>query len=120
MSRAIELLIRGLLLRCPVCGQGKLFRGILTMHEHCPVCGYHYEREEGYFTASMAINIVLSEIIVAAFTIPLAANPSIPMLPVLLIGVPIAILLPFVFFRHSRSLWLSMDLMIHPLQRSAD
>ena len=116
MSRIIELLIRGLLLRCPVCGQGKLFRGILSMYEHCPVCGYHYEREEGYFTAAMAINIVLSEFIVAVFTIPLAANLSVPALPVLLGGVSAAILLPFIFFRHSRSLWLSMDLMIHPLR----
>lgn len=120
MSRAIELLIRGLLLRCPVCGEGKLFRGIFTMYEYCPVCEYRYEREEGYFSSSIAINIVVSEFIVAAFTIPLAANLAIPMVPILLIGILVAILLPFVFYRHSRSLWLSMDLLLHPLQRPID
>jgi len=30
---------RGLHRTCPTCGQGALFRGYLTVREHCPVCG---------------------------------------------------------------------------------
>ena len=115
-----DLLLRGLLLRCPNCGRGKLFQGIFKMYEDCSVCGYHFEREEGYFSSSMAINIVDCDYIVAAFTIPLAANPAIPMLPILLIGAPIAVILPLLFFRHSRSFWMSMDLWLHPQQRQVD
>jgi uncharacterized protein (DUF983 family) len=117
MNTLSDLLIRGLRLRCPVCGKGKLYSGIFKMHDNCSVCGYHFEREEGYFTSAIAINIVVSEFIVAAFTIPLAANPAIPMLPVLLIGMPIAVILPLLFYRHSRSLWMSMDLWLNPLRR---
>ncbi len=28
--------------RCPRCGQGPLFRGFLTIRDHCPVCGLDY------------------------------------------------------------------------------
>jgi uncharacterized protein (DUF983 family) len=120
MSRFWELLLRGLMLRCPVCGEGKLFRGFFKMYEYCPACEYRYEREEGYFTSAMAINIVISEFIVTAFTLPLAANVNIPMWPVLGIGGLVAVLLPFVFYKHSRSLWLSMDLFLNPLRRQVD
>lgn len=116
MSTLLDLLMRGLRQRCPVCGKGKLYRGIFTMYDNCPVCGYHFEREEGYFTSAIAINIVISEFIVAAFVIPLAANTAVPMLPVMLTGLPIAVILPLLFYRHSRSLWMSMDLWLHPLR----
>lgn len=115
MDRFLDLLIRGLLLRCPVCGQGKLFCSIFKMYEDCPVCKYHFEREEGYFTSAMAINLVISELLVAAIAIPLAANLTIPLIPILVFGAPLPVLLPLLFYRHSRSLWLSMDLFLNPL-----
>ncbi|HKQ45885.1 MAG TPA: DUF983 domain-containing protein [Rhizomicrobium sp.] len=34
--------IRGLLGRCPCCGQGKLLRSYLKPVEHCTVCGEHF------------------------------------------------------------------------------
>ena len=117
MNTLLDLLIRGLRQRCPVCGKGKLYQGIFKMYDNCPVCGYHFEREEGYFTSAIAINIVISEFIVAAFVIPLAANITVPMLPVMLTGLSLAIILPLLFYRHSRSLWVSMDLWLHPLRR---
>ncbi|GCE05875.1 DUF983 domain-containing protein [Dictyobacter aurantiacus] len=114
MKRFLLLLMRGLLLRCPVCGQGKLFSGIYKMNEHCPVCQFKFEREEGYYTSSMAINLVVSELIAAAVVLPLAAIPSIPVLPVLLIGGPFALILPLLLFRPSRGLWLAMDHYLNP------
>ncbi|MBO0780738.1 MAG: DUF983 domain-containing protein [Ktedonobacteraceae bacterium] len=116
----MTLLMRALRLRCPVCGRGKLFHHVFTMYERCPVCDYRYEREEGYFSSAMAINIVISEFIVAGFTVPLAANPSIPAWMVLLGGAPFTVLLPLLLYRHSRSTWLSMDIYVHPLQHSSD
>ncbi len=117
MNRFTMLLTRGLLLCCPVCGRGKLFSGLLTMNKQCAYCHFTFEREEGYFTSSMAINLVFSELLVTAFALPLAANQSVPILPVLLIGAPLALLLPVLFFPHSRSIWLAMDHYMHPLNR---
>ncbi|MBF6590838.1 MAG: hypothetical protein IVW57_09965, partial [Ktedonobacterales bacterium] len=68
----LVLLGRGLRLRCPNCGQGRLFRGVYAMRERCSVCGWVFEREEGYWTGAMAVNLVVSELIIAAFAIPLA------------------------------------------------
>ncbi|GCE13695.1 DUF983 domain-containing protein [Tengunoibacter tsumagoiensis] len=112
-----ELLLRGLLLRCPVCGQGKLYCGFFKMNERCPVCNFQFEREEGYFSSAMAINLVLSELIVTAFAIPLAANQAIPILPLLLWGAPFPFILPILFYWHSRSVWMSMDHYLNPIYR---
>ena len=111
---------RGLLLRCPVCGQGHLFKGVFKMNEYCPVCDFRFEREEGYFSSAMAINLIISELVITAFAIPLAANQAIPILTILLWGAPLAILLPFLLFRHSRSLWMAMDHYLHPVNVASE
>src|SRR5579884_2595182 len=67
------LLWRALLLRCPRCGEGPLYKRGYTMYEACPVCGWRYEREEGYWTGAMAVNLVVAELIVTAVVVPLAA-----------------------------------------------
>lgn len=117
MNKLSMLLMRGLLLHCPVCGQGKLYCGWFKMNECCPVCGLRFEREEGYFSSAMAINLVISELIIAAVVIPLAANTSIPLWPVLLLGLPLPFILPLIFFRHSKSLWLSIDYYLNPVRQ---
>ena len=120
MPGLFTFLKRGLLLRCPVCGQGHLFKGVFKMNEYCPVCDFRFEREEGYFSSAMAINLIISELVITAFAIPLAANQAIPILTILLWGGPLAILLPFLLFRHSRSLWMAMDHYLHPMNVASE
>jgi uncharacterized protein (DUF983 family) len=114
MGRFFDFLLRGLSLSCPVCARGKIFEGVFRMHKQCPVCDFTFEREEGYFSSAMAINLVLSELIVTAAVLPLAANPGIPVVNAILWCAPLAVLLPFLFYRHSRSLWMSMDHYMNP------
>lgn len=33
-----QALLRGATRRCPACGEGKLFRGYLAIHDRCPSC----------------------------------------------------------------------------------
>jgi uncharacterized protein (DUF983 family) len=115
MKRLVTLLIRALALRCPICGEGKLFRRPFQMHEYCPCCHYKFEREEGYFSGAMALAIIISEFLITAIALPLAFTPSIPIVPSLLIGAPLVFLLPILFFHHSRSMWLALDLFWHPV-----
>ena len=110
----LTMLERGLLLHCPVCGKGKLFKGFFKMNERCEFCGLVYEREEGYFSSAMAINLVVSELLITMIVLPLAWNQQIPMLPILLCGAPLPFLLPILLYRHSRSFWLSMNYYFHP------
>jgi uncharacterized protein (DUF983 family) len=113
-AMVLLLLWRGLRLRCPRCGKGKLFRGVFAMPERCSICGWVYEREEGYWTGAMAINLVVSELIVAAFVVPLAAMQT-PLLTLFVFGLPWTVLLPLLFYRHSKSLWMTLDFIIHPV-----
>jgi uncharacterized protein (DUF983 family) len=118
LSRNVTVLIRGLLLRCPNCGKGKLFRRFFTMYDRCPVCGWRYEREEGYWTGAIAINLVVTELLIALVAVPLAivlAMNNEPITLLVAIGLPLPFVLPFLFFRHAKSLWMSIDFMVHPI-----
>ena len=115
LSDALVLFRRGMRLRCPVCGRGKLFRRWFAMYTQCPVCSFHFEREEGYFTGAMAVNLIIAELLLTAAAIPLALQPWISLLWLLVFGVGLAVLVPLLFYRHSRSLWMSIDHMLHPV-----
>jgi|SRR5579859_6828700 len=114
-----EILIlfgRAIRLACPVCGEGRVFSGWFKMNDNCPVCGFHFEREEGYFTGAMAVNLVVSELLLAAIAIPLALQPAVSLFLLLAIGSALAVLLPLLFYRHSKGLWMSIDHFLHPVE----
>lgn len=114
----MTVLIRGLLLRCPNCGKGKLFRSFFKMYEKCAVCGWRFEREEGYWTGAIAVNLVVTELLIALVAVPLATMLALnnePITLLLIIGLPLPFVLPFLFFRHAKSLWMSIDFMVHPI-----
>lgn len=43
-----QAMLRGAMGRCPACGQGKLFRGYLSVSQSCPHCGeeLHHQRAD--------------------------------------------------------------------------
>ena len=104
---------RGLRLRCPVCGEGRLFAGLFRMEVACPFCGLDFRRESGYYVGAMYINYGLTALIMLAVGIPLADR-----VPMATLSWPLgafAVLFPLWFFRYSRSLWLGIDLYITSL-----
>lgn len=103
------LLARSLKLHCPVCGQGRLFRGWFSMHERCASCGVKYEREPGFFLGSIYINYGLTSLIVAVAYPILRFRYSLPSTPLMLASLAFILVFPVIFFRHSRSLWLGFD-----------
>lgn len=113
----LRLLWRALLLRCPRCGEGPLYRHGYTMYEACPVCHWRYEREEGYWTGAVAVNLVIAELIVTAVVVPLSAylaiNHQSP--APLLFLLPLPIVLPFVLYWHAKSFWMAIDFMLNPV-----
>ncbi len=118
MREFLRLLLSGLFLRCPYCGKGKLFRRFYSMYDRCPVCGWRYEREEGYWTGAIALNLVVTELLIAIVTVPVViwlAVSGLPIWPLVAIGLPMCFILPLLFFRHAKSFWMSLDFMIHPV-----
>lgn len=83
------------------------------------MCGWKYEREEGYWTGAIALNLVVTELLIAAIAIPLAVWLALTQQPVtllIIVGIPVPFILPLLFFRHSKSLWMSIDFMLHPAE----
>ncbi len=112
---AFMLLKRGLRQRCPVCGRGKIFSGWIKTYERCSVCNFAFERESGYYSGAMAVNLVVSELLIAAIAVPLAASQSVSVTTLIALGVTLPFLLPVLFYRPTKSLWMSVDHFFHPV-----
>ena len=104
-----------LLLRCPRCLQGRVFRGRLAMNETCPVCGLRFQQEPGYFFGAMYVSYPLAAIILGAFTFLIRAwlPPSWSYNVALALPIPPFLLLVPAIFRYSRVIWLHFDTQTH-------
>src|SRR5579885_3644965 len=97
VGEVMRLFWRAVRLRCPRCGKGKLYVRGYRMYEHCAVCGWKFEREEGYWTGAMAVNLVVTELLLTVAAVILSIA-RVPILPMLAIGIPAAIVLPFLLY----------------------
>lgn len=104
---------RGLRLRCPICGEGRLFAGIFKMAERCGSCGLDLRREQGYYIGAMYINYGVTATVELAFGIPMAERLTLTQLTIPLAA--FGLIFPLLFFRYSKSLWLGIDLYLTAL-----
>jgi len=96
--------------RCPRCRDGRVFRGILAMHEACPACGHRFEREPGYFVGAMYMSYALAAPLYLLLVLAIdRLRPAWTDLTVCLAATPL--FLPFVplIFRYSRLAWMHFD-----------
>ena len=112
------LLARGVRKRCPMCGGSKVFRTFFAMNPACSRCGYTFERESGYWTGAMIVNIAVAEIWFALLfgAVVLATMPDVAWVPLLVVALVTNGLLPIVFYPHSKTLWMALDLYFHPVK----
>lgn len=103
------LLKRGLRLRCPRCGEGKLFTGFMRMHERCPLCGLRFQRGPGYYLGSTYINYGLTAGIVTVAFLVGRLMFNIPGRILLWPLFAICLIFPLLIFQRARALWLVMD-----------
>jgi uncharacterized protein (DUF983 family) len=112
----VRLLARGLLRRCPNCGNRDVFTGFFVMRDRCPTCGHRYDREEGYWLGAMAINIAVTEALFGAFFVGgmLLTWPDVPWTALLIGGLVLNATFPVLFYPVSKTLWVGLDLAFHP------
>jgi uncharacterized protein (DUF983 family) len=104
MGRILRVLRLAILLRCPACERGRMFRSLFTMNVRCPTCGVIFERDAGEVTGGMAINsVATSAIAVAGAT--LAWVSDVPVWALIGALVVISTLFALWFYRHARALW---------------
>lgn len=107
MVRFIRIFVDSLLLRCPRCHRGAMFRSWFTMRQACPACGLPFERASGEITGGMGFNIVftLFLVIIAGAVIGFS---SVPLLPAFLVMGLVTVMFPIVFYPFSRALWVGL------------
>jgi uncharacterized protein (DUF983 family) len=120
IRRAGHILLRGARLRCPDCGQASIYRSVFKIKHHCSECGLLFEREQGYFVGAIYINVVATEfLLLLIFGLSLLFFPASNRTVHITLYV-LAVLLPLIFFHHSRSLWLAIDHIIDPIRTRID
>ena len=91
-----------------------MYHSLFRMNTHCDYCDLVYEREQGYFVGAIYLNVIATESLLLGslmiYTL-IAGNISQTILTVLIV---LAVILPLVFFHHSRSLWLCVDHILNP------
>lgn len=111
------MLGRAIRRRCPVCGGGGLFRHWLHMKPSCPTCGLNFVRgEDGYTLGAYWFNLAAAEGVTTAsmLTTVISTWPEVPWNVLRFTGPIEALVMPFVFFPFSRTLFLAFDLCIRP------
>lgn len=112
--KRLTLLYRALTLRCPACGQARLFTGWFAMPQACPHCGMKFVREPGYYLGSIYFNYGLTAVLtmIAFFGLYFLAG-----VPAESMKWPLGIfcmVFPLLFFRRARALWLAFDVYWDP------
>ncbi len=108
------MLGRGLRLRCPRCGAGRLYLKPFRMHQNCPHCSVKFEREQGYFVGAIYINYAATVGIALPGFFLLDAFAGITLNQQLGLWLSFAVIFPLLFFHHARSLWLVLDHYFNP------
>lgn len=107
MFRVLRVLYVTMLLRCPACQRGRMFRSLFQMNVRCPVCGVVFERDAGEVTGAMAINTALM-CLMAIVGAVLAIITDIP--TGWLIGgtATVMVFTGVFFYRHARAVWVGI------------
>ena len=113
-----QILMKGLRLKCPRCGEGRMFSGMFKMRLECGNCHFRFEREAGYFVGAMYISYGATIFIAFVGYFALDYFTSISFLPNFILWGVFSALFPIFFFRYSRSLWLSLDYIFNPSEPS--
>jgi uncharacterized protein (DUF983 family) len=108
------LLARAVQRRCPECGAPGIFKQWFTLRERCPICGYQFARESGYFLGSYPLNLVAAEIVPVGSMVALLVWTDLSWVMLEAVLIPLAVALPFLLFPFACTVWMAIDLFFTP------
>ena len=103
------LVWRGARLRCPACGNGRMFLNWLTMRDPCEHCGRKFARAPGYLLGSIYFNYGATAMLVVIIYFGMYFSKWLTGKPLLYSLAAFALLFPLWFFRYARGLWIAFD-----------
>jgi uncharacterized protein (DUF983 family) len=117
----VRMIGRALLRRCPRCGGKGWFTGWFRRVDRCQACGYKYERAPGFVLGEVTMNTIVTFGLLAVVIVGglVLWYPDVPVVPLMLATVAIAVLVPVLFYPFSSTLWAAVDLAMHPLDAAA-
>lgn len=88
------------------------------MRDVCPDCGHRFERESGYWVGAVTINTTVTFMsFIGLFVILTVISwPDVNWGMVMAVTVAVNVLLPVLFYPHSKTLWAALELSWHPLE----
>jgi uncharacterized protein (DUF983 family) len=92
----ISILEAALRCRCPRCGKGRLFTGLLTLQPACPVCGLNFGRSDTGDAGAVGVIMVLGALVLGmAFWVEFRFGPPLWVHAILwpVVTIPLAILI---------------------------
>ena len=84
-----------------------MFESLFRMRRECPICGLQFERAAGEVTGGMAINFVITGLVITIGSLYFGLFSRAPLSTILLGFGAFAIIFPIVFYPISRGLWTS-------------
>jgi uncharacterized protein (DUF983 family) len=110
----VVLLYRAARLRCPACGQARIFRGWFAMNESCPACGRRFQRDAGYFLGSIYFNYAVTGLLVVVMYFAMYFGDVLTNEQRLGVLAVFVVVFPAWFFRYARALWMAADEYLDP------
>jgi uncharacterized protein (DUF983 family) len=103
-------------MRCGACGSRGLIRRWFEVTDRCPRCGLRFERIDGHSTAAIGLNTIVTFTLLFFFIVIGSALfiPDIPVRPLIIGGLAVAIGFPLLFHPFSYTVWLAIDLLLRP------
>lgn len=100
--------------RCPRCGRGAIFHGLVDTRPACPSCGLSFEPEVGYYTGAMVVSYTLSIPLLALLALVVGAATRWELHVVIAVASVMLVAFVVALFRYARVLWLYLDWLLNP------
>ncbi len=99
----------GVRLRCPSCGEGRIFARGFETNEHCSECGAPFERPgEGDFLMAMIFAYSLAGIVVLALIYVLNRYTQVDITMQLALTLPVGIAVVLLSYRSVKGIWITL------------
>ena len=115
-STRITPLFRGFTGSCPHCGGRGVFKGIAELKDACPTCRFSFVREEGYWLGAMIVIFGIILVLFGGWFVGgmLLTWPDVPWNRLLIGGILINGLVPFLLYGWSKTIWVGLDMTFNP------